>query len=341
MPQTFARFLRALGTAVITSAVVMSVTPAAPAAAAPPRSTASRPSKTTPAQACGTWVLEQVTSATSLDNAAADIRRALAQPGVTGLSLRVPWTLIDRDLTPLTEARALARAAGKRFSVRFLAGRWTPKRVFDAGAYSFVTRGGQRVPKPFSDSGRAGNPVFEREFDAMVAKLTSWARANSVSLVHLPWYGYQWAEIYNGKEVKSARGYSYSAWLAGHKKLVQLGFARSGNRVAVEFSLSGDWGGVDLGTADLSDAIVEVAGTWSPYVFVQGNGLGRFNNAATQRPIYHAKQMFDGGRYNWSTIYRTLYANDDRYVEIYTSSFTLSGASELVAQAMRFDDLRC
>ena len=341
MPQTFARFLRALGTAVITSAVVMSVTPAAPAAAAPPRSTASRPSKTTPAQACGTWVLEQVTSATSLDNAAADIRRALAQPGVTGLSLRVPWTLIDRDLTPLTEARALARAAGKRFSVRFLAGRWTPKRVFDAGAYSFVTRGGQRVPKPFSDSGRAGNPVFEREFDAVVAKLVAWARKNSVSLVHLPWYGYLWAEIYHGEDLQATSGYSYAAWLAAHKKLVQLAYARAGNGVAIEFALSGHWGGRNAGSTDVSNAIVGVAGTWSPYMFVQGNGLGRFNSKATSKAIYHAKQMYDGGRYDWSTIYRTLYANDDRYVEIYTSSFRLSGASELVAQAKRFDDLRC
>jgi hypothetical protein len=331
------RLLISAGTAVLTGALLL---PTSPAAAAP-ASTATAPSKVTPAAACGTWVLQQIGSAADLDRQAADIKRALAVPGVTGFSMRVPWSAIDKDLTLLDKGRALATGAKKKFSIRFMAGRYTPKRVFDAGAYSYVAATGDRMPKPFSNTGAAGNPVFEREFDAVVARLVNWARNNSVSLVHLPWYGYLWAEIYHGEDLQATSGYSYAAWLAAHKKLVQLAYARAGNGVAVEFALSGHWGGRNTGSTDVSNAIVGVAGTWSRYMFVQGNGLGRFNNKATSREIYHAKQMYDGGNYDWTAMYRNLYDNDERYVEIYTSSFSLTGAKQLATEAQRFASTRC
>ena len=62
--------------------------------------------------------------------------------------------------------------------------------------------GRPQIPKPFSDSGRAGNPVFERNYKAVVKKLPGLVARQGVKILHLPWYGYQWAEIYNGSAVQ-------------------------------------------------------------------------------------------------------------------------------------------
>ena len=53
------------------------------------------------------------------------------------------------------------------------------------------------------------------------------------------------------------------------------------------------------------------------------------------------RQMVDGGDYNWASIYQTLRANDEAYVEVYTSSFAGSGKAALASAAQSFKSQRC
>jgi hypothetical protein len=302
-----------------------------------PRAATAAGASVTPINAaCGTWVLQQATTMAELNGAAAQIDRVLALPGVVGLSLRVPWNAIDGDLALYERGLELARAQGKSLAVRFMAGRHTPARVFEAGAHAFVSAAGDVIPKPFGDDGTAGNPVFEQEFDRTVGVLATWARANGVRLLHLPWYGFAWAEIYNGDEIQAAPGYSYTAWLEGHTRLIALALGHAGDDLAVEFSMSGHWGGQNQGSGQVADAIVGLAGPGSPGIFVQGNGLGVFNNRTTDRPIFHAKQMYDGADYDWATVFGYLTTNDERYVEVYTASFSRPKQAQLAAEVARF-----
>ena len=183
-------------------------------------------------RACGTWVLQQVSTATELSRQAAAIDSALALPGVTGFSMRVPWNALDKDPTLLDKGLALAEARGKEFAIRFMAGRSTPERVFTAGAHYFTSSKGEKIPAPFAATGTAGNPAFEKEFEKTVAGLADWSRDHGVSVLHVPWYGFQWAEIYNGAEIESATGYSWSSWLEGHRRLaaIALSYCRPGPR---------------------------------------------------------------------------------------------------------------
>ena len=291
--------------------------------------------------ACGTWVLEQIASAAQLKYKTDEIDAALAVPGVTGFSMRISWQLLEADPTILDKGLALAQARGKEFSIRFMAGRFTPARVFAAGAYSYVTRDGVRMPQPFSPTGQAGNPVFEREFQATVEQLAAWSRAHGVKVLHLPWYGFLWAEIYNDEEVERQPGYSWNAWLEGHKRLAQIGLDAAGNDLAVEFALSGHWGTRRTGAGEVASMLVGIAGEHSPKLIVQGNGMGRYNSSATSRPIAHAKQMYDGFDYDWASIYKTLHKNNEQYLEVYTSSFSQPNKAKLAAEAKKFSDTNC
>jgi hypothetical protein len=293
-----------------------------------------------PQPGCGTWVLQQVSSKAALERQAPAIDAALANSGVAGLSLRVPWTAIDADFSVLNRAAQLAKARGKQLSVRFMAGESTPARVFNEGAH-YYTVGTKKIPKPFSNTGIAGNPVFERNFQAVVTKLAAWSRTNGVKVLHLPWYGYKWAEIYNGTDVQAAKGYTYDAWLKGHLKLLDMGIAVSGSDLTVEFALSGHWGGNTTAAKTIANRIITTTGTWSRRAMVQGNGLGQWNAPATNSNVYHAKQMVDGGDYDWASIYRTLRTNDEAYVEVYLSSFAGPRKASLVTQAQAFKIERC
>ena len=322
--------LRALLISLALTAGLLAVAPAPGADAAAPK---RQPG-------CGTWVLQEAADKASLDRKAAPIKAALGKKGVKGLSLRVPWSAIDRNFRVLNKAAKLAKARDKRLAVRFMAGRSTPARVFREGAY-YYTAGGNKIPKPFSNSGRAGNPVFERNYKSVVKKLSSWSHDHHVKLLHLPWYGYQWAEIYNGSAVQSASGYSYGAWKKGHLKLVKLGLAATRDSQTVEFALSGDWGGNGSAAGDIADRIIALTSPWSRRAMVQGNGLGQWNAPATNRNIFHAKQMVSAGDFDWAQIYQTLRSNDEAYVEVYLDSFSGPRKRSLLAQARKFKADRC
>lgn len=286
---------------------------------------------------CGTWVLQQASSAAELDRMRSDLRAALATPGVRGLSVRAPWDAIDGNLGVFNEALEIARAAGKPLSIRVMAGRHTPARVFQAGAYSYVDSGGERIPKPFSDSGTAGNPVFEREYEQMVSELAAWSQSHDVRLLHLSWYGHLWAEIDNGEEIQNSRGYSLDAWATGHLRLLDIGIKYAKDGLSIEYPMSGYWGGGGSAAARFFDRITNSAGEWSPRVFLQGNAHGKYNyDPVGSRPIYHGLQMFDGGQYDWASAYSYAKSIESTYLEVYSSSFVGPRADALAAEAQSF-----
>ena len=288
----------------------------------------------------GTWALQQAGSSLDLSRQKPKIEAALSFQDVRGFSFRVPWKAIDTSLSLYDEGLAIAQAKGRAYSVRFMAGRSTPARVFDAGAYYYVLNG-ERIPKPFADDGTPGNPVFEAEYEKTVAAQAAWARANGVRLLHLPWYGRLWAEIDGATEtVGSAVGYSSAAWLAGHKRLVDIAAKYVGDDLAVEFALSGYWGTNGRSAGELVKYMATKLGgdvAWSERFFVQSNVLGRYAaNPVANRTIHHGLQMFDTGDYDWATIYAQLYTQKTTYVEVYVASFGLTNKANLQAEISRF-----
>ena len=138
----------------------------------------------------------------------------------------------------------------------------------------------------------------------------------------MAWYGYAWAEIYNDTPLKQAAGYSESAWTIGHQRLIDIAKTHAGPDLAIEFSLSGHWGGNPMLANDLTDHMVNLWGSWSDQVYVQGNGLGLYNNKSTNRAVHTAKQMYDDRTWDWPSIYRILNDQDEQYVEVYLNNFT-------------------
>ena len=103
-----------------------------------------------------------------------------------------------------------------------MAGRWTPDRVFAAGAYSFTSSQGDVVPTPFSPSGTAAT---RSSSGSSTRPWTGWptgAARTTSRVLHVPWYGFLWAEIYNGSEMETLPGYSWSSWLEGHKRMADI-----------------------------------------------------------------------------------------------------------------------
>jgi hypothetical protein len=316
---------------VLSASVVM----AAPSSAGTPGPDPSVSTTVLP-PVCGTWALAPVNSARHLQHSAPTISTALRTPYVRGLSVRAPWHAVDADLSLFDAAYRQSRAAGKPISVRFMAGRHTPARVFAAGAHYYVDSAGDRVPVPFSRTGAPGNPVFEAAYDRAVARMAAWSRAHGARVLHLPWYGHKWAEIDNGREVTRARGYSYPAWLAGHKRLVDIGLRYAGTDLSIEFAMSGHWGSEPGGQRELADYVLSKTQPWTPKVFVQGNGLGRFTGSPTTKELFRGMQMYDPGDYDWANIYRRLDGIGATYVEVYTDSFTGGRRATLATQVRNY-----
>ena len=82
-----------------------------------------------------------------------------------------------------------------------MAGRYTPQAVFDAGSPSYNVDG-QQIPTPFYPDG-SPNTVFESFYEDEVAHLAAYCRSRGIHLLHLPWYGQNWAELNNGAEVRA------------------------------------------------------------------------------------------------------------------------------------------
>ena len=318
----------------------------------PSPSPASSPTPTpTPALAPGiggTWVVQQALTSSDVDPPA--VETALSTPGIRGYSLRVPWNALTTT-SLLDQGLATARRHNVAFSIRFMAGQWTPAAVFSAGSpsYTAAASGANPVPTPFTAAG-APNAVFEAAYNSEVSALAAYCRANGVHLLHLPWYGLAYAELNHGNEVRSQPGYSYAAWLKAHEDLVDIAAKYAGADLQVEFPLTG-YGPLTQAVSDLSGYI---AGKGSNF-FVQANGLGpqsygmsdfgttdptveSSDDATWTKPVGKGEQMIQPGDFDWDAIYARLKANGAHYVEIYASSFAtgLPHHSQLLANIASF-----
>jgi len=300
----------------------------------------------------GTWVLQQVTDQAELDRLLPKtIGPALKTPHIRGFSLRVPWKAIDQDFGLLEAGWKIARDHGVSYSVRFMAGRHTPAGVFDRECRFYLGgRGGrEKIPMPFMEDG-SPNTVFEKEYDAFVARLAAWCRAHDVRLLHLAWYGQDWAELNHGKEVRSQAGYRYENWLRAHVRLIDVGLRYAGEDLAVELPFSG-YGPLTEAAVALADHVVQRIGPSNPIFFCQANGWGPKGDwgaptaqveAAFDRvwrkPICRGQQAIQPGDYDWPNLFEKLVANRATYCEIYAPSFTRQHKAELAREIQKFAD---
>jgi len=320
--------------------VVIVVLPAAGAGAEDKRDSNAR-------AVCGTWALQQVSSRGELQRLLPRrIAPALATPDLRGFSLRVPWKAIARDYSLLDAGRRIARGRRLAFSVRFMAGRHTPAAVFDAGCRHYL-RKGEKVPVPFLADG-SPNAVFEKAYEAFVARLADWCRKNDVRLLHLAWYGQDWAELNHGREVRGLKGYSRENWLRAHKRLIDIGLKHAEPALAVEFPFSG-YGPLTEVAAALADYVVEKVGPSNPVFFCQANGWGAAGewgapNGRTEaqfdrvwrRPICRGLQAIQPHDFDWAEMYRKARACKATYCEVYVPSFTRKNGDQLAGEIAKF-----
>ena len=312
-----------------------SVPPPTPSPSVPPP-TPPPPSNPPPvgtgvrASISGTWVLVQVTSEQQLQQWSGSIASVLQSYDVRGLSLRVPWDVMTDAL--LDEGKAIADAAGKAYSIRVMAGHFTPQWVFDTGSPSYSVNGDQ-VPTPFFPDG-SPNTVFEAAYGGLVSYLADYSRSRGVQLLHLPWYGQDWAELNNGLEVRSQPGYSESALIAAHERLLDIAIPFSGDDLAIEFPMSG-YGPLQSVSRELTDYIIASVGPDSPRVFVQANGLSpagdwgapdqgvesQMDQAVFSQDVLRGEQMIQPQTYDWGQVFSNVTENGADYVEIYLESF--------------------
>jgi hypothetical protein len=305
-----------------------------------------------PRAIAGTWVLQQVANREELDR---ELRRslstALRTPHIRGFCLRFPWKAVDEDFALIEAGHRIARDHGVSYSIRFMAGRHTPDRVFDRGCRFYLGGhgGNERIPVPFLADGTP-NTVFEAEYEAFVARLAAWCRSRDVRLLHLAWYGQDWAELNHGKEVRSQPGYSYADWLRAHERLLDIGLKYAGDDLAVEYPFSG-YGPLTDAAGSLADYVIEKIGERNPIFFCQANGWGPSGdwgapNAEVeaafarvwQRPICRGQQAIQPADYAWPELFRRLYENRATYCEVYAPSFTLKGRAQLAAEIRKFDE---
>jgi hypothetical protein len=297
---------------------------------------------------CGTWALQQAGSVAELEAFRAKwIDAALRTPHLRGFCLRVPWKAIDKDFSLLEAGLKIARQHNLDFSLRFMAGRHTPAWVFDKGCPFYTKRsqeeGVEKVPAPFTPDG-SPNAIFEEHYEALVARLAAWCRKNQVHLLHLAWYGQDWAELNHGKEVRALPGYSFDNWLGAHKRLIDIGLKYAGDGLAVELPFSG-YGPCAAAATMFADHVIDRVGQSRPLFFCQANGWGpngdwgapnRDTEAAFDkvwtRPICRGQQMIQPRDYDWPRVFEKLYQNKATYCEVYTPSFTMEHKAQLAEE---------
>ncbi|MBK7862712.1 MAG: hypothetical protein IPJ65_29705 [Archangiaceae bacterium] len=295
----------------------------------------------------GTWVLQQIDSAAQLQSMlAGSLGDALDTPGVRGFSMRVAWSAVDQDFSLLNAGLKAARDRGLEFTPRFMAGRHSPARVFAGGA-PYYLKGSEKVPAPFYADGRV-NDVFEAAYDDFVGRLAAWCRQNGVHLLHLAWYGQDWAELNHGAEVRAAAGYTFERWQLAHDRLIDIGLKYATDALTVELPFSG-YGPVTAAAAHFADHVVAAIGPSNPRFFCQSNGWGPSGDWGApdasieaqfdqvwSRQIFRGEQAIQPEDYDWSVLYGFLRTNHATYAEVYTPSFGLARAALLASELARF-----
>ncbi len=300
---------------------------------------------------CGTWVLQQASNSEELKRfESKGLETALNTPNIRGFCLRVPWKAIDHDLGLAEQGLQLARRHHVAFSIRFMAGRHTPARVFDSGCrYYLTSRSKEKAPMPFLEDG-SPNAAFEQAYEALVARLASWCRTNQVRLLHLAWYGQDWAELNHGLDVRQAKGYSQANWVRAHERLIAIGLKYAGDNLAVEFPLSGH-GPLTEVSLEMARHTLEKLGPLSQKLFFQANGWGPKGDwgaptTETEKafdriwalPLCRGQQAIQPQDYDWTVMFQKLYENQATYCEIYAPSFTLARHDLLAGEIRKFAD---
>lgn len=299
----------------------------------------------------GTWVLQQAGSLAELESCRSRwLDAALKTPHIRGFCLRVPWKAVDADFALLEAGEKLARERRIEYSIRFMAGRHTPARLFDRGCPSYARsarKNHEPVPVPFHPDGTP-NRVFEEEYDRFVARLAAWCREHKVRLLHLAWYGQDWAELNHGREVRALPGYTYENWLTAHTRLLDIALKHAGEDLSVELPFSG-YGPCWEPALAFADHVIEKIGPACPLFFCQANGWGpqgdwgapnreteaRFDQV-WEKPICRGQQMIQPQDYDWPLVFAKLYANQATYCEVYAPSFTLQRKALLTDEIRKF-----
>src|SRR5262249_11473838 len=154
-----------------------------------------------------------------------------------------------------------------------------------------------------------------------VTRLAQWCRDHDVRLLHLAWYGQNWAELNHGKEVRAVPGYSEERWLQAHLRLLDIGLKHAGDDLAVELPFSG-YGPLAAAASAFGEHVVAKLGPSSPRFFCQANGWSPAGDwgapdARTEaafdkvwvKPICRGQQMIQPLDYDWAACYRRLYEN--------------------------------
>ena len=306
---------------------------ASPSAAAAAERAASRVPGTVPpggrtagsapaGSVCGTWAMLQVSTSTALKWFTPSISQALAMPGIQGLSLRAPWTSLDPSLSIFAGGLQITRAAHVNLAIRFIAGEATPAQFL---GNSTVLQGssGRRIPLPWgagsTSTSFVPNTTFINAYRATVNQLATYARANGIRELHLPWYSGPTAEIYLGPEIQTAPGYSPQNFLDGYEQLINVAMSVAGNGLTVELPMSG------IGTGQvvrpLEQYIVSKYGTDPKGFIAQWNDLGNGQPSITDPGLATGRQMAGQGDFNWSAAYATVRAEGSTTLEIYLQSF--------------------
>ena len=296
---------------------------------------------------CGTWALQQAGSTAELERVTRDISAALATPRLRGFCLRAPWRAVDEDFRLFEAGWKLSSERGLAYSVRFMAGRHTPARVFEAGSPFYSNAAGEKVPSPHGPGG-APNAIFEREYRAYTSRLAGWCRQKGVRLLHLAWYGQDWAELNHGKEVRAVEGYSFENWLNAHRRLLDIGLKLAGEDLACEFPFSG-YGPLTDAAVIFADHVVARIGPANPVFFCQANGWGPGGDwgAPTPeteaafdrvwlRPICRGQQSIQPRDYDWTSLFLKLHENRATYCEVYVPSFLGAKKDQLAEEVRKF-----
>jgi hypothetical protein len=265
----------------------------------------------------------QVSSTSALNYFTPAINQAMAIPGIQGLSLRAPWTAISSNLSIFAAGLQIAHADHVNLAIRFVAGEDTPAQ--DMGNSTVLSGSdGRLIPLPWgagsTPTSFVPNTTFVNAYKATVDELASYARANGIRELHLPWFSGPTAEIYLGGEIEHAPGYSLQNFLDGYEELVNIAMSVAGNGLTVELPMSG------IGTGSvvrpLEQYIVSRYGS-DPADFIAqwndltGNGGGELNAPGLQT----GRQMMGQGDFNWAAAYQTLEAEHSKTLEIYLQSF--------------------
>lgn len=274
---------------------------------------------------------------------------ALRTPGVQGFSMRVGWNEIDTNFSILDQGLAVAQSAHVSFSVRFMAGEFTPAQVFVDGSPYYTLPDASKVPIPFMPNG-SPNLVFQTAYLALVAKLAAWAKDNNVHLLHLSNYGQFYSEINFGIQIRQSPGFSTQNWLNAEYQLIDGSIPYAGPDLALEMPMSG-YGPVIQVVPSLVAHINEEAAEHSAPFFIEANGWdqsGFFGStdeqnldAVFQTPVQRGVQMINAGSYDWPALYQLADSIHPTFVEVYLPSFLGSGSASLDQQVQSFRNTAC